>query len=654
MAWPMGLAVVIPVVAGSVPAVTASAAEAVAPVVVDDYSYPGAAKILADHNITLKAGDGHIMLADCASGPGLVELYSRAANPSQVCFKITGRTGYLSLEIPQIYNIKGDDHAIKATLNTAGTVTSVDVNKNAWTPVGEGGTNGSTTLLELNATDGPAVQAPASTFPAVGTLTVGQPGHPGSRACTTTLVAPQWVLSAASCLADNPNDLSTVPAGLPRTQVTATIAGRGFDVSALVPRTDRDIVMVRLVEPVNGVTPLAVATTAPATGEDLQVLGLGRTRTDWLPAQPHSATFTTGTVAASGFDLAAKTPADATVCKGDAGGPALRAKNGGYEIAAVTSRAWQGGCLGETETRTGAGETRVDDIAAWIADTRDRRSATANEVGGSGRLRFADFDGDGKPDYVTIEDDGSVKVWLNKGGDPAGGSGWQALGRVATGVTTDRSRVRLADFDGDGRADYWVINPDGSVRVWLNRGGDVSGPSGWQDIGIVATGLTTNQDQVRLADFDGDGKADYVVIGDDGTVKVWLNKGGDPAGGSGWQALGQVASGVTTDRSRVRLADFDGDGRADYWVINPDGSVKLWLNKGGDVAGGNGWQALGRVATGLTTNQNSVYLTDFTGDGKADYLWNPGDGSTRAFANKGGDPAGPNGWADLGRIASGA
>ncbi|MBB4926403.1 FG-GAP-like repeat-containing protein [Kitasatospora kifunensis] len=631
---------------------SATAAESAPPSAAEDFSYPGAAKILADRGITLKSGDGHIVLADCGSGTGLVQLYSRTATPSEVCFKITDRTGYLSLEIPQIYNIKGDDHAIKATLNTAGTVTSFDLAKNAWTPVGEGSSTGASTLLELNATDGPAAAPATNPTPAVGTITVGQPGHPGSRACTGTLIAPQWMLSAASCFTDTPGDLSTVPVGLPKTRTTATIAGRGFDVSALVPRTDRDVVMVRLVEPVNDVTPLAVATTAPATGEDLQVLGFGRTKTDWVPAQPHNATFTAGTVVGSGFDLTAKAPADATVCKGDAGGPALRAKNGGYELAAVTTRSWQGGCLGESETRQGASETRVDDLATWITDTRDHRSATANEVGGSGRVRFADFDGDGKPDYWVINDDGSVNVWLNRGGDQAGPNGWLPIGKVASGVTTDRSRVRIADFDGDGKADYWVINPDGSVNVWLNRGGDQAGPNGWLPIGKVATGVTTNQDQVRLADFTGDGKADYCVIKDDGEVDVWLNRGGDIVGNNGWQSIGKVASGVTTDRSRVRLADFDGDGKADYNVINQDGSVATWLNRGGD--GHGGWQSLGRVAVGLTTNQNLVYLTDFTGDGKADYLWNPGDGSIHAYANQGGDPSGPNGWASLGRIASGA
>ncbi|GAB2699666.1 FG-GAP-like repeat-containing protein [Kitasatospora kifunensis] len=295
-----------------------------------------------------------------------------------------------------------------------------------------------------------------------------------------------------------------------------------------------------------------------------------------------------------------------------------------------------------------------DALDRTVADGWAPRPAVpraGTEAGDSGRVRWADFDGDGKPDYWVINDDGSVNVWLNRGGDQAGSNGWQALGKVATGVTTDRSRVRIADFDGDGKADYWVINPDGSVNVWLNRGGDQAGSNGWLPLGRVATGLTTNQDQVRIADFDGDGKADYWLINPDGSINVWLNRGGDVAGPNGWQALGKVATGVTTDRSRIRLADFDGDGKADYNVINPDGSVSTWLNRGGD--GHGGWQPLGRTATGVTTDQTSVQLVDFTADTHADYLQTGTDGHVTAYANNGGDPSGPNGWTYLGQITNG-
>ncbi|MFD8016186.1 GDSL-type esterase/lipase family protein, partial [Streptomyces sp. NPDC058955] len=92
------------------------------------------------------------------------------------------------------------------------------------------------------------------------------------------------------------------------------------------------------------------------------------------------------------------------------------------------------------------------------------------------------------------------------------------------GSEAGSGRVRWADFDGDSRADYWIVNPSGSVNVYLNQGGD--GYGGWQDMGQVATGLTSDSSRVRFADFDGDRKADYLLINPDGSVNVHLNKGG--------------------------------------------------------------------------------------------------------------------------------
>ncbi|MFI9719721.1 FG-GAP-like repeat-containing protein [Streptomyces sp. NPDC052396] len=280
---------------------------------------------------------------------------------------------------------------------------------------------------------------------------------------------------------------------------------------------------------------------------------------------------------------------------------------------------------------------------AWgCSDAADLADDHANPYPST--VRFADFDGDGKADYVTIGSNGAIKVWLNKGGDGRGG--WQALGQVATGSSTDPSRVRFADFDGDGKADYEVINSDGSMSVWLNKGGD--GRGGWQALGKVATGSSTDPSRVRFADFDGDGKADYEVINSDGSMSVWLNKGGD--GHGGWQALGKVATGSATDQSRVKLADFNGDHKADYATIGSNGAINVWVNKGGD--GHGGWQALGQVGTGATADQDDVQFADFNGDGKADYIvTDPTTNASRVYLWNGGD--GNGGWTNLGQVASG-
>ncbi|MGA5823350.1 FG-GAP-like repeat-containing protein [Kitasatospora sp. NPDC094028] len=280
------------------------------------------------------------------------------------------------------------------------------------------------------------------------------------------------------------------------------------------------------------------------------------------------------------------------------------------------------------------------DNAQWRM-IRGRSDHHRGTEAGNGRVKWADFWGRGKgDDYITIGSTGAVTVWPNNGGD--GHGGWGQPVQVATGITADPDRVRFADFDGDGLPDYIAINPDGSVHVYLNRGGDTGG--GWQDLGIVASGLTTDLSRVRFADMDGDGRADYNAINPDGSVTTYLNRGGDTGGG--WQNLGKTATGLTTDQSRVRLADLDGDGKADYVAINPNGSVTAYRNN--DIYHGQ-WDPMGQIATGITTNQNAVAFGDFTGDNRADYITTDPYGKVNVYRYDGG-----SNWTNLGQIATGA
>ncbi|WP_256362492.1 hypothetical protein [Streptomyces sp. TRM70350] len=102
---------------------------------VEDFNYPQADKILAEQNIVLKRGDGHITLADCVSGTGQLEVWARSKD--RICFQVTGNSGWLTLEIPSVYGIRGNDYTTQVDMTTGTEEKSFDVDKNAWTAVGE-------------------------------------------------------------------------------------------------------------------------------------------------------------------------------------------------------------------------------------------------------------------------------------------------------------------------------------------------------------------------------------------------------------------------------------------------------------------------------------------------------------------------------------
>ncbi len=82
-----------------------------------DFGYPNADKILAEKHITLKRGDGHILLADCGSATDLMEVWSRANE--KICFRVTGTKGYLTLEIPAVFAVKGNAYSAKVDMTVA-------------------------------------------------------------------------------------------------------------------------------------------------------------------------------------------------------------------------------------------------------------------------------------------------------------------------------------------------------------------------------------------------------------------------------------------------------------------------------------------------------------------------------------------------------
>ncbi|WP_225878400.1 NPP1 family protein [Spongiactinospora rosea] len=281
------------------------------------------------------------------------------------------------------------------------------------------------------------------------------------------------------------------------------------------------------------------------------------------------------------------------------------------------------------------GTTCTDTPGSW-----NFRGRIATGVGHSQdeRIDFADIDGDGRDDYLVVDvETGAVRAWINNGGD--GGGGWTARGRIAVGIPhSDTEVIDFADIDGDGRDDYLVVDVESrAVRAWINNGGD--GGGGWTARGRIAVGVE-GQSRPVFADVDGDGRDDYLVVSDiaTGAVNAWINKGGD--GGGGWTARGRIAAGVASPQDGLTFANVDCDRRDDYLVTGyPSGSVRAWLNRGGD--GGGGWTARGQIAAGIGIGSGQgLTFADIDGDGRDDYLiYDVAIGSVRAWINNGGDPA---------------
>ncbi|KAF2172258.1 carbohydrate esterase family 3 protein [Zasmidium cellare ATCC 36951] len=290
----------------------------------------------------------------------------------------------------------------------------------------------------------------------------------------------------------------------------------------------------------------------------------------------------------------------------------------------------------------------------WVAiNGRGPDSLQFSKGAPSDAFRLADINGDGKADYLTVSNDtGQLNSYPNKGyfgtKDNPGIGGYGAA-------------VRLADINGDGVDDYLSVDDATGVLAYVN-GGQQGSSWSWteQNNGqVIALGYSgASRSEIHFADMNGDGFADFLFIDSDtGAIHCYLNFGPDPQTGWNFTILdGDIAIGVGGQGAGVRMADIDGDGKADYIYLDDDGAARVWINADDTL---RKWVPLnnGNVAAlGVGANRDDVQFADVDGDGRADYIWvHPEDGSAEVWYN--GGPTGPNGdalaWYPGGTIQQG-
>ncbi len=264
-------------------------------------------------------------------------------------------------------------------------------------------------------------------------------------------------------------------------------------------------------------------------------------------------------------------------------------------------------------------------------------------------LTTGDVTGDGKADLVARRPDGSL--WLYRGSGSASHpySTGARIGATGWGVYP---RMVLADVTGDGKADLLVTGADGSLWMYRNTGSATRPFTTRLRLGVGGWGSLRS---LTAADVTGDGRIDLLVTTSAGVMEVFANTGsaGRPYAvahriGSGWQDV--------TSLRPLAPAVPEAGAPADLVATAADGSLWFYRNSGnryhpygaGARIGAEGWN-------GLTP----LLSADVDGDGRADLLGRTSSGALLLYRGAGAGPLSPgrrvgtSGWAGFALMAAG-
>ncbi|MFF3788021.1 FG-GAP-like repeat-containing protein [Streptomyces sp. NPDC001933] len=198
-------------------------------------------------------------------------------------------------------------------------------------------------------------------------------------------------------------------------------------------------------------------------------------------------------------------------------------------------------------------------------------------------LRFGDIDGDGRPDCMVVDQTGGVTfhTWIKE--KPEGArmcmDRYNGNANVPLNDTANRvvglKEIQFADIDGDGRVDYLWIEPNSKVTVWFNRG-HVDESGHWRLKWSPPTSFNKYvfNREMRVADLDGNGHADLILITPQGSARAWLNLSGAESGFK-IDEICQITPDSGAPPEEIQFADVDGDGKAEFLHVDKTGAVHV-------------------------------------------------------------------------------
>ena len=229
----------------------------------------------------------------------------------------------------------------------------------------------------------------------------------------------------------------------------------------------------------------------------------------------------------------------------------------------------------------------------------------SSPIAATASIALADVNGDGFLDLITPQEGlNSVALVLGNGKGTFGLPNTRNL----SGTVYGPNSTVIADFNGDGKLDLAVAEtnfPHGQVAVSLGTG---HGTFGAPIISPLLSQAINNQDLMLSGDFNGDGKADLIIMDD-------YSKGFQVLLGNG---NGTFQTPVDTNFNTAlncAIGDFNGDGKTDVVVStfsNGQELISIYLSNG------DGTFSLGAQ---YTEPYGGPVVADVNGDGKLDLVF---------------------------------
>lgn len=239
------------------------------------------------------------------------------------------------------------------------------------------------------------------------------------------------------------------------------------------------------------------------------------------------------------------------------------------------------------------------------------RALPATAALGKAAVAFADMNGDGAADLVSLEDR-PFGYYRNRPG--TGFDGKQRF-RTAPSIDPRDPEMRFIDLNGDGIVDA-MRSGQRALYFYVNRG-----DAGWAEPVAVSRirdlarfpDVSFSDPRVKLADMTGDGLTDIVWM--HGSALEWWPHYGNGRFGARITLAIDPPLGPRFDPERLFLSDINGDGAADLVYVESD-SVRLWVNRGGRALVDGGTIPYTPQATA-----NNVRLADMMGTGTLGLVW---------------------------------